>query len=179
MFGSPVIHITLSDFHGTSSSLQPKLDHPVSQGYYQQQSLLTVTLKRVQKVRAGVADSSSYSQQRYFIFLMPPSVWPYVRWLVTLKDVTFAACWYHTLAGAVSVTAARCKCSLSPKGFPFPKAVRCQDENRNTDQLCWRPWSYTQVKLGYIDLYMVKPSSLCSLVNSAGLQRARGWLLPH
>lgn len=57
------------------------------------------------------------------------TVWSYLRWLVTLKDVTFAAQWYYVLASTVSITAARCKCSLSPKEIPFPKAVLCQDES--------------------------------------------------
>lgn len=85
--------------------------------------------KRYKKVWAGVPGSNRYSQQRYFVFLMHPSVWSYLRWLVTLKDVTFAAQWYYVLASTISITAARCKCSLSPKDIPFPKAVLCQDES--------------------------------------------------
>lgn len=52
-----------------------------------------------------------------------------LRWLVSLKDVTFAAYWCYILASTISITAARHKCSLSSEDISFPKAVLCQDES--------------------------------------------------
>lgn len=103
-------------------------------------------------------------------------MWPYLRWLKTLKDVTFAANLYHILASTVSITAARCKCSLSPKDIPFPKAVLCQDES-SVFQFELTQTNSTEVhgkaKLGYIDLYMVKASFIYSLANSVWPQQSQ------
>lgn len=129
-----ISHTILSYFHDTAF-FAAKIQNSPLQVMLLVVKFIHCTFKRIKKKKREIksesrcSDSNCYYQQRYFIFLMHPSMWPYLRWLVSLKDVTFAAYWCYILASTISITAARHKCGLSSEDISFPKAVLCQDES--------------------------------------------------